>query len=339
MSSQDSKLFAGVVRVLQLPKDHEKDWLSAVEKRDPSVLMAILLTLTPKLRVLAFPGGQIMMDPFGQLLHDPAFLANLRTLELEGDADLYLGYNVGEYHEFCLKRPVEKLNVKYSSLKGKSFPTSWVPGALSLENIHLEFCDLDRVSVTKLLKCCKALNTFVIDNWSQRPPSRSSLETDRKVDFDGRFIYDALLPHRDTLTLLQLEFGDSWDLGDGVLLSVDSPAKFPSFRAFSRLEGLRVSHWLLTPYPELPPSIKTFFISNCNVSVRNMTHKIAAEYKNGSLPLLEHFLIRSMDLSQTVKLPGQVIPQGGTPADGFFALRDLFKDTTVKYDISPYHFP
>ncbi|KAL5364471.1 hypothetical protein BJX96DRAFT_157403 [Aspergillus floccosus] len=297
-------------------------------------LLALLLSKTPKLRDLSLPGALVIPNTTDYLFtRNPSCLPNLNRLCIEGHPELVFSFGVHMYEKFCSRSPVKPLVVRSGMLTERTFPASWTPNSLSLEKICLSFCDIDRKSITKFLQASNSVKSFVWTNWSEDLELQDSL-SQKTMDFDGKDLHAMLLPHKSMLTDLQLQFGKLWDIDDnGAYLE---RAKFPSLRDFTVLDTLYISHRLLPPNPEFPPSLEKLIVGDCSKSSRVWTKKFAADCHNGRYPSLRTILILSMYLAQTVMLPGQIVPVGEQPMDAYSNLQKLFKGTKVDYTIMSY---
>lgn len=335
LPAEDLKLFTKAMRDLQVPSDQENAWLFDLEFRNLSFILALLLSKTPNLRNLTLPGAFVMLKATDYLFtRNPSCLPNLNRLRIEGHPEVAFSFGIHMYEKFCSQLPVKTLEVQNGMLTERAFPASWTPDSLSVEDICLTFCDIDRKSITKLLQACKSVKSFVWTNWSEDLQLQDCL-SEKTMDFDGNHLHAMLLPHKSTLKNLQLLFGDLWDHDqNGVYLE---RAKFPSFRDFTALDTLYISHRLLPPNPEFPPSLEKIIVGDCSKSIREWTRKFAADCHNGCYPSLRCILVLAMDLSQPVMLPGQIVPVGEQPVDAYSNLQNLFKGTTVDFRIMPYN--
>ena len=183
----------------------------------------------------------------------------------------------------------------------------------------------------RFTQACKTLKSFCYNSFLSGMPRPS-----RKPGFNAAQAYDAILGHKDTLEHFELIFAGSILEMESLGGQVTDLGKLGSFRDFPVLKSLSIGHDLLPPHPEFPTSLKTLCIEDCYSSIRDMVGLIADDCKTGFYPNLTVFNVFSSDITEAVKLPGQIIPAGQTPEQCFLSLRDLFKDTKVDFMIAPY---
>jgi hypothetical protein len=157
----------------------------------------------------------------------------------------------------------------------------------------------------------------------------------RKPEFNAPQLYEAILPHKDSLKDLGLAFAyDPWDLVN-LEEHLARRGKLGSFRDFANLKAVTIAHALLPAHPEFPPSLQKLRVVDCESSIRDMVGNIAVDCQKGLYPNLTKFEVFATDITEPIKLPGQIIPAGKTPEECFTSLRDLFKDTKVDFQIIP----
>ncbi|KAB8219914.1 hypothetical protein BDV33DRAFT_231337 [Aspergillus novoparasiticus] len=313
LPSQDINFFT---RALQ-----EEALLSDITMGFASLLLALLLTKTPNLRVLSLCGAAFSMRPLNPLFaRDPSFLSNLEELHLVGDQQ-NPNYNIATFHRL-FTRPRLKLLAS--------------PNTLAVDEIRLINCDLNYNSLKRLIQTCKKLVRFIFLGWSIDNDPTDVWSRSLTLHFDEVDLIEALLPHQDTLEFLGIEFFDSRVPSRLESLEKFPGWKMPSLRDFPVLSELTIQFSLLTPRPEFPSALKRLTITNCTTSIWDMTHCIATDCKSGRYPELEEIIIMTVDITQLMELDRQKIPDGQTPEKCLLSLRNLFKGTKIDYQIEPY---
>ncbi|PLB51199.1 hypothetical protein P170DRAFT_425457 [Aspergillus steynii IBT 23096] len=318
---EDIRLFTRAVQDLDVGDDVMK-WLMAVENRDLSVFLALLLSKTPNVSTLAIPAGEFHMKPVSHLFTQiPSFLSKLEHIILGGD-QLYTGYNMATYQEFFNLPLLKDLIVDYGNLVEANCPR-WARGSLSIESPLFRLCHIDCGSMRRFVRGCRALKSFTLANFSP-DPRQGRYDEDGRKQFKAAQLHAELLAHKDTLKFLRFEQNhpDSTKIG--------------SLREFSVLEKITIQHQLLPAKPQFPPSLKTLYVTDCNTSIRNMVQHVADECRQGLLPALKTFKVLTLDITQPIKLPGQRIPNGQTPEQCFLSIRNKFIGTNVEFQICPY---
>ncbi|KAL4991844.1 hypothetical protein BDW68DRAFT_127941 [Aspergillus falconensis] len=338
LAREDLDLFRKAVRELELG-DEEEFWMDAVEKQDFSVFVALLTHKTPNIRALRVAHGHIFMKPFLTLWEKhPSYLSGLEQIWIACDS-IYPEYSIGTYEKFLTLPNLKAPTFEDGDLLSRIFPSSWAPGTLAAEELAFKDCFIDSVSLKKFVKACKKVKAFTYQSFSPVPeePTRARLEGEK--EFNAADAHAALLPHKATLEHLHIEFFREPWLIDGPQAYAEYCArcpKLPSLRDFPVLETVIVPHAVLPPHPRFPPSLQLLHITDCNSSIREMLSNIIKDVKKGLYPNLTKFLVLAIDVSRPIKLPGQVIPPGKTPAECFFELQDWFKGTKVEFSICPY---
>lgn len=331
LSDEDATFFTAAIKGLQLG-DQEQAWISGLTRRtDLSVLTALLVNQTPHLRVLFLPVESVRMGPLDHLMNlKPTLLSELQSLSFEGE-DEFLGIDIASHHRLFMLPKLNEVNLTFANLLDKTFPASWAPGTLGMEKADFRRCHMDLFGLKRFIQACKVLKSFSYNSFLSGVPRPS-----RKPGFNAKQAYEAIRSHKDTLEHFELVFAGSIFDMESFGGEVTDLGKLGSFRDFPVLESLTIGHALLPPHPQLPPSLKKLYIEDCNTSIREMVDLIADDCKNGLYPNLTVFKVFSSDITEAVKLPGQVIPAGKTPEQCFSSLRNLFKDTKVDFMIAPY---
>jgi hypothetical protein len=331
LTGEDEKFFTAAIKNLQLG-DQEKTWISGLTSHvDLSVLTALLVNQTPHLRELFLPGESVRMGPLNHLLSlKPTLLSELQSFSFEGE-DEFLGIDIAHYHSIFTRPELKEVSLTFANLWDKTFPASWAPGTLGVEKAVFRRCYMDVGGMRRFTQACKALKSFRYNSFLSGMPRPS-----RKPGFNAAQAYEAILGHRDTLEHFELIFAGSILDMESLGGQVTDLGKLGSFRDFPVLESLSIGHDLLPPHPEFPASLKTLYIEDCYTSIRDMVGLIADDCRKGLYPNLTVFKVFSSDITEAVKLPGQIIPAGQTPEQCFLSLRDLFKETKVDFMIAPY---
>lgn len=331
LSAEDAKFFGAAIKSLQLG-DQEKTWISGLVNRvDLSILTALLINKTPHLRELFLPGDSIRMGPLSHLLSlKPTLLSELQSFSFEGE-DEFLGIDIATHYQIFTLPKLKDVNLTFANLLDKTFPASWAPGTLAVEKAVFRRCHMDVGGLRRFVQACKNLKSFTYNSFLSGMPRPC-----RKPEFDTSQAYEAILPHKDTLEHFELVFAGSILEMESLGGHLTDLGKLGSFRDFPVLESLSIGHNLLPLHPQFPPSLKKFYIEDCISSIRDMVGLIADDCKKGLYPNLTVFKVFSTDITEAIKLPGQIIPAGKTPEQCFSSLRDLFNGTKVDFMIAPY---
>ncbi|KAJ6004892.1 hypothetical protein N7540_012691 [Penicillium herquei] len=334
IASSDIELFTKAIKDLKLG-DKEDDWISKMRKGDLSVFAALVVNIAPNVRRLILPGGLFSMNAFSDLLpQNPSFLEKLEAICLVGK-DENSGYDIASYHEL-LSLPSLKLSiVEYGDLQSTTFPSTWESGTLSMEELVFRGCSIDAASLKKLTHACKKLRAFAFDNFDDNLGQREP-DTYRGSQFNAANAREALMTHKDTLEYLHLGFiREPSDLRDWQRF-LSSRIKIGPLRDFTALQELHLHQAIVSVNPQLPPALRSLTIGDCNSSVINLVKNIAKECRKGSHPDFVNFRMISVDITQPIQLPGQIIPKGKTPEQAHQTLVDLFKGTKVDFLLGPY---
>lgn len=336
LDAEDSLLFKSAIKDLRLG-DQEDAWITAIQELDLSIVLAVLVNKTPNLRELFLPGGQFSPQPFNHLFNqNPSFLSSLEFLWIDCE-DEFFGYDIASYERFLTLPKLVFATFEYGDLEDASFPFTWTPGTLAIERVGFHHCHIDAGAIQKFMQACKKVKSFTYENFSpdlqgQRSPSRKAAN-----EFNAMDAHKAALLHKDSLEFFNLAFSR---LSRGVPnFTASGPVKIGSFNDFSVLDCIYISHALLPSHPHFPPSLETLHITDCNTSIRDMVQKIATDCKKGLYPNFAVFRVLSVDVTQPIRLPGQRIPPGKTPAECFLSLQEMFKGTKVDFMIAPYEIP
>jgi hypothetical protein len=334
-SEKDSALLIKAIKELQLG-DKEEAWLSGFKELDLSVLTALLVNRCPHVRGMFIPAAYVRMGPLNDLFdRNPSLLSELQNVEFEGE-DNFLGFSIAPYQRLFTLPNLKEVNLEYSALDDAAFPKAWTPGTVTAEKISFRRSHLDAGSLKKFMQACKKLTSFSYKNFHVDDEEEDDAYAFIKPEFNAPQLYDAILPHKHTLENLALTFAyDPWDL-ENLEEHLSRRGKLGSFRDFSALETVYIAHALLPAHPEFPSSLKKLQVADCESSIRDMVGRIAQDCKKGLYPNLTEFKVLAPDITQPVKLPGQIIPEGKTPEECFTSLRDLFKETKVDFQIVPF---
>ncbi|KAJ5192497.1 hypothetical protein N7449_008639 [Penicillium cf. viridicatum] len=338
LAAEDSEFFKGIIKDLQLA-DEEETWISAMNKCDISIFVALLANKAPNIRGLHLPVRKFSIQPFIQLFHrNPEFLSNLESVWIESDDELS-GFDIASYEKFLTLPKVTLSTFEYGDLFDTSFPSTWLPGTLETQELAFHHCHIDAGALKKLMQACKKLKTFTYNNFSLDPNDRRIMRAGTVPEFNAKEAHEAALLHKDTLELFHLEYAMELPDVDDIEQLVSSHVKVGSFRDFSVLETILIPHASLPPHPQFPSSLETLHITDCNSSIRELTGNIATDCKNGLYPKLTNVKVFAIDITQPIKLPGQRVPEGKTPEQCFLALKEMFKGTNVNFQILPYELP
>lgn len=334
-SEKDSALLITAIKELQLG-DQEDAWLSGFKSLDLSVLTALLVNRCPHVREMFIPAAYVRMGPLNDLFdRNPSLLSELQSVSFEGE-DNFLGFSIAPYQRLFTLPNLKEVNLEFAALDDGAFPKAWTPGTVTAEKISFRRSHLDADSLKKFMQACKKLTSFSYKNFHVDEEEEADAYGFIKPEFNAPQLYEAILAHKDTLQNLALTFAyDPWDL-ENLEEHLSRRGKFGSFRDFSALETVYIAHALFPAHPEFPPSLKKLHVADCESSIRDMVGRIAQDCKKGLYPNLTEFKVLAPDITQPVKLPGQIIPEGKTPEECFTSLRDLFKETKVDFQIVPF---
>lgn len=341
VDSEDLKFVQKSIRDLRLG-DLEKQWLKALENWQFSPVVALLAHKTPNLRALRMPHDPVIRDALTSLCRrDEKFLPNLDRLWMICYEPLETGYDIGSYNDVLSLRKITSPTFEFADLPGKTFPASWKPGTLAFEELAFNHCRIDASGVNKLMQACNRVKSFVYQNFALTPDEARD-EALELPEFTAAEVHAAVLPHKDSLEHFHLEYlREPWEIStpDVYRKYCERCVKLPSFQDFPVLETIIVQHALLPHFPRFPPSLQRLDITDCNSSIRDMVTDIASDCKRGKYPHLTEFKVLTTDITKPIKLPGQIVPPGKTPEQCFRSLRDLFKGTSVDFQILPYDVP
>jgi hypothetical protein len=335
LTKKDSSLFITAIKGLQLG-DQEETWITGLKRLDLSVLTALLVNKCPHLREMYIPATYVRMGPLNDLFdRNPSLLSELQSVSFEGE-DQFLGFNVLPYQKLFTLPNLKEVNLEFASLDDDWFPDSWTPGTVTAEKISFRRSHMDAGSVKKFMQACKKLTSFTYKNFHVDEEEEADASAFRKPEFNAPQFYEAILLHKDTLEDLALTFTyNPLDL-ENLEEHLSRRGKFGSFRGFSALETVSIAHALFPAHPEFPPSLRKLHVADCESSIRDMVGHIAQDCKKGLYPNLAEIKVFAPDITQPIKLPGQIIPDGKTPEECFTSLKDLFKETKVDFQIVPF---
>ncbi|KAJ5723417.1 hypothetical protein N7488_001452 [Penicillium malachiteum] len=334
IAPSDIELFKKAIKDLNLG-DKEDEWISDMRLGDLSVMVALIINQTPNVRRLILPGGLFSMDAFSELFpRNPSLSEKLEAICLVGK-DENSGYDIASYHKL-LSLPSLKLSIlEYGDLQNTTFPSEWESGTLNIEDMVFRGCGIYAASLKKLSCACKKLRAFSFDNFDDNLGQREP-DTYRGSQFNAANAREALMTHEDTLEYLHLGFvREPSDLRDWQRF-LSSRIKTGPLSDFTALQELHLHQAVVSVHPQLPPAIRSLTIGDCNSSVINLLKNIAKDCRKGLYPDFVNFRMRSVDITQPIQLPGQIIPQGKTPQQAHQTLVDLFKGTNVDFLLGPY---
>ncbi|KAJ5755448.1 hypothetical protein N7533_004991 [Penicillium manginii] len=340
VSEEQIQLLTTAIKALGLGAEEDK-WISAVKNcdkyRDIPVYAALILNKTPNLRHLVMPGTLSSVNPFPELFRrNPSFLRRLEKFGMEGQRPAE-GYDYASYADFFALPSLKIVMFENGDLQSRTCPSTWEPRTFNIEELIFRDSMIDAVSLGRLTGACKNLKVFLLNNFDAHTepidhPNGASL-------FNAADAHKALLPHKDTLEHLRIEFPRGVrDLMDWQRF-LSSRAKIGSLREFSVLSDIHLQQAIVPVHPQFPPTLKRLFITDCNSSVINLVKNIAKDCRKGLYPDLVEFRMLSVDITQPVQLPGQRIPENKTPEQAHQSLVDLFKDTKVEFCIAPFNQP
>ncbi|KAL2810299.1 hypothetical protein BJX63DRAFT_434350 [Aspergillus granulosus] len=325
---------------LPLNNEEKKGWKNALKKCDISILLALVVHKAPNLRVVRLPIGHHILERFILLRKsDPSVLASLEQFHITLDDPDYSGYNIAKYDPLFRLPSLREINFDEGNLYGKNCPSTWKPGTLNTEELGFTHCHCDISGIKKLVNACKKVTAFTFQTFAVHADSFAERGPGPHEPNAGD-IHAALLPHKETLGLLQLDFWREADLVgtvEGYHQFCTSRVKLPSLRDFPVLTTVEIQHALLPEHPQFSPGLERLHITDCNSSIRNMVANIANDCKNGRYPHFVYFRVSAFDITRPIKLPGQRIPQGQTPEQCFRSLAALFEGTSVDFQIVPYN--
>jgi hypothetical protein len=332
LDAEHSKLFTRAIKELRLA-DQEKAWIGAMKKKDLTVLVALMVNKTPNVRDMELPGDQISTKPFVDLFsRNPSILSKLEDLWISCDDEIP-GYSISSYEQFLTLGKLTAPTFEFGDLDDASFPSTWTPGTLATQTVIFDKCHIDAGAIEKFMRACKKLTSFAYDAFNEDDPFfRRTPRNKAATEFNAAQVQQAARLHKDSLESFNLGFArDS--------TRPSTQVKIGSFRDFSVLETITISHAVLPPHPQFPSSLQTLYVTDCLVSIRDMAQNIANDCKNGLYPHFTEFKVITVDVTLPIKLAGQIIPEGQTPEQCFVSLRDMFKGTNVDFQIASYRKP
>lgn len=334
ISPADGEVFEKAIKELGLPKDKEAASLRAMRARNVSCLTALVLNQVPQLRSLHIQGGVLMAALEPVIERNPSPLSGLEFLWIEGTEEEV--YTIGDFEALVPLPNLRFATFNNGDLFKNSYPSSWGPDTLAIEDVAFHQCVVDAVSLRKFMKACKKLKSFTYNNFNFTRGAR----------FPGRHVKSEITAvqaqeiaraHSETLEHFQVSFvRDPMDPREIQTYNRKCP-KIASFRDFPALTSIYLPHAFLPPHPQFSPSLEYLQITDCNVSIRDMMAKIATDVKKGRYPKLKGIEVQSFDISRPIKLTGQIVPAGKTPQQCFMELQGLFEGTGVDFNICPYH--
>ncbi|KAJ5975191.1 hypothetical protein N7481_008898 [Penicillium waksmanii] len=288
---EEKALFKSAIQDLDLG-DQEQIWIQGMEETDLDIFTAILVAKTPNLSDLSLAAGRSsILKAFDNLFdRTPLFLSGLKSFSIECE-DMFTAYSIRQYEKLLTLPKLKTAHFELGDLNGDSFPSSWSPGALALENIIFSQCHIDAGALQKLMQACRGLKLFNYMNFED---------------------------------IRELE------------RHISSHVNIGSFREFSALKKIQISHAICPLHPELPRCIKEFTIDDCELSFRKEIRNIAKDCRKKLYPDFVKFKVLTSDVSQPIMLPGQRIPDKGTPQEIFIQHQQLFQPSNVDFQIYPY---
>ncbi|KAJ5124243.1 uncharacterized protein N7515_008068 [Penicillium bovifimosum] len=339
ISKDHLEFYKGIIKDLKL-RDMEKPWLRAVERQEIGVFAALLVSKTPNLRHLRMSACQHYVKPFPYFFgRDPSFMSNVTSIYLQPDHE-QVGFNMAHYHQILSLPKLKSMVINHGVSLDMSFPSSWTRGSLVAQEIHFIECHLDIGALRQFMRACKGPKIFTYIKYDVPPFERPFLNLYQSApEFTAAQVTQEALRHKDTIEVFRVEFPTDRDPYEDVEEYNSTLVKYGSFAGFSVLKVLSVSHAYLPAHPRLPASLETLYISNCNCSIWEMAQNIAADCKKDMYPKLRDVYVSALDITAPIKLPGQIIPEGKTPVQCLMDIQDLFKETTVRFNIMPYRLP
>jgi hypothetical protein len=324
---------------LPLQTEERQSWRYALRQCDLSIPMALIAMKAPNLRVVRFNHGHGILERLSTLREScPSLLSRLEQLHITLSDHSYTGYDIPKYTPLLTLPSLREFSFEDANLYGKDCPSTWKPGTLKTQEIDFAHCHCDASGVEKLVKACKKVTGFTFQTLASHDDSYNGRGRGPHEP-NAAEIHAALLPHKETLSFLQLDFWRKATLLvsiEGYQRFCSSRVKLPSLRDFPVLEFVEIQHALLPEAPQFSPALKRLHITDCNSSIRDMVANLAADCKSGRYPNFTHFRVSSLDITRPIKLPGQLIPQGQTPEQCFRSLRAVFEGTSVDFQILPH---
>lgn len=324
---------------IELLGTEHKAWIPALKECDLSVLAALITKKTPNLRRLILPGGLFRMENFSELIpQNPEFLRKLERVAFVSN-DESTCYDIASYHEFLTLPSMKFSFFEHGDLQSKTFPSTWEPQTLTVEDLSFRDCQIDASSFKRLARACKKLKTVLFDDFATEALIPRDRATYTGSQFNAADAHEALLGHKDTLKYLRLDFPRSESDLNNWQRFLSSRVKMGPLSDFPVLEHIHLQQAIVPVQPKFSPAVKRLVISDCNSSVINLVKNIAKDCKKGLYPDLVHFSMVAVDLTAPIQLPGQVIPEGKTPYDAHQDLVNLFDGTGVDFCIRPFKRP
>ncbi|KAL4915038.1 hypothetical protein BDW62DRAFT_204016 [Aspergillus aurantiobrunneus] len=336
-----TKLIHNAARELQLD-DEVDSWLASLDEGRYSRLVPLLALKIPNLRALRVPHAPFMQGTLSWLCRrSPAFLPKLEQLWMTPCCHpLDFGYDIGDYNVLLLRK-ITSPSFELGVILGRVFPFSWEQGRLAAQELAFIHCFIDAPGIQKLMRACKTVKSFTYQNFSRSPEEVRPFQMIELPEFDAAEAHAAMLAHKETLEHFHLEYfrEPSTTLSvDEYREHCDSCVKMPSFQDFPVLKTLSIQHALLPEHARFPPSLQRLDITDCNSSIREMAADIASDCRRGKYPNLTEICVLTSDIAKPIKSPGHIVSNPKTLAQCFRSLQDLFKGTTVDFQILPYQF-
>jgi hypothetical protein len=343
LKTEEKALFKGAIQDLDVG-DQEQIWIQGMEETDLDIFTAMIVAKTPNLSDLSLAAGKSsVLKAFDHLIdRNPLFLSGLKSFSIECE-DMFTAYPIRQYEKLLTLPKLKTAHFELGDLNGDSFPSSWTPGALGLENIIFSQCHIDAGALQKLMQACRGLKLFHYINFESVPSMQRARITiqNPRAEFNAAEAHEAMLLQKDTLEAFCLNYHRDTMARDIRELErhISSHVNIGSFREFSALKKIQISHAICPLHPELPRCIKEFTIDDCELSFRKEIRNIAKDCRKKLYPDFVKFKVLTSDVSQPIMLPGQRIPDKGTPQEIFIQHQQLFQPSNVDFQIYPYRMP
>ncbi|KAL2793509.1 hypothetical protein BJX66DRAFT_338825 [Aspergillus keveii] len=326
---------------LPLHTEEREAWKSALMQCDISVPLALIATKAPFLRVLRTSHRQEILDRLFALREsDPSILSGLEQLHVGLERHEVLDYDIIKYSYLFDLPSLREYSFQEGNIYGHDCPSTWTLGSLKPQELALIHCECDASGIEKLVKACKTLTAFTFQNFQARGGSVNNHgpypQEPTAVD-----IHEALLSHRETLRILQLDFWRKPSITHrthSYQRFYSRRVKLPSRRNFPVLERIEIQHSLLPEAPEFSPALKSLHITDCDLPIWDMVANIARDCIKSQYPHFTDFLITSFDDTRLIGLSTEAhgLSAHTTPDLDYQSTRLLFEGTSVHFRIVPY---
>lgn len=150
LPADDATLFRLAIQALELGDQEEKRWISLMLAYDISVFIALVVVKLPYLQGLTLQGDLDVAARFKPLFdRDPSFLSQVRSLCIGYGLEKWC--NLATYEDFLTRPKLQSLTLESCDLDDVSFPSTWTPGSLAIEDLFIHESRIDSGAISKLI--------------------------------------------------------------------------------------------------------------------------------------------------------------------------------------------